>query len=272
MKKSYLAIAVMALALGITACSSNKEEAAQTSAESTQTAETSAAEDEDVEVDYFDGSVNVVEEFVVTVTDSEGTERKFDISEAEVTGAEAVGVGDEVEVTYDITALSDDTTPAMEIEVLMSAAEETEEDLADEVVNGTISEVGDGTLTLETEDGTYTFNTLIGQQVTEGGLNAGVEAEVTYYGDLEDTEDLPVITRIVTEDAMDSDEASIYTLTGKVAEGDADHVVLDTADPANTFFAFEGPGLFGDVQVGDTITVIYEGSLTGRTITAVGIQ
>lgn len=271
MKKSYLAIAVMALVLGVTACSSQTEETTAQSEETTQgTSEETEAED--VEVDYFDGSVNVVEEFVVTVADAEGTERKFDISDAEVTGAEAVGVGDEVEVTYDVAALSDDTTPALEIEVLVSAAEETEEGLVDEVINGTISEVGDGTLTLETEDGTYTFNTLIGQQVTEGGLNAGAEAEVTYYGDLEDTEDLPVITRIVTADAMGTEDASIYTLTGEVAEVDANHVVLDTADPANTFFAFEGEGVFADVQVGDTITVIYEGSLTGRTITAVGVR
>ena len=272
MKKTYLAIAVMALALGITACSSQPEETTAPSEETTQASSEETAEEEDVEVDYFDGDVNVVEEFLVTVTDSEGTERKFDISEAEVTGAEAVGVGDEVEVTYDITKLADDTTPALEIEVLFSAAEEAEEGLADEVINGTIAEVGDGTLTLETEDGSYTFNTLIGQQVTEGGLNAGAEAEVTYYGDLEDTEDLPVITRIVTADAMDTEDASIYTLTGTVSECDADHVVLDTADPANTFFAFEGPGLFGDVQIGDTITVIYEGSLTGRTVAAVGIR
>ena len=142
MKKTYLAIAVMALALGITACSSQPEETTAPSEETTQASSEETAEEEDVEVDYFDGDVNVVEEFLVTVTDSEGTERKFDISEAEVTGAEAVGVGDEVEVTYDITKLSDDTTPALEIEVLFSAAEEAEEGLADEVINGTIAEVG----------------------------------------------------------------------------------------------------------------------------------
>ena len=94
MKKTYLAIAVMALALGITACSSQPEETTAPSEETTQASSEETAEEEDVEVDYFDGDVNVVEEFLVTVTDSEGTERKFDISEAEVTGAEAVGVGD----------------------------------------------------------------------------------------------------------------------------------------------------------------------------------
>ena len=81
MKKSYLAIAVMALVLGVTACSSQTEETTAQSEETTQgTSEETEAED--VEVDYFDGSVNVVEEFVVTVADAEGTERKFDISDA----------------------------------------------------------------------------------------------------------------------------------------------------------------------------------------------
>ena len=271
MKKIYLAAAVMALALGMTACSSKTEEtAAQT--EAAAQASSAEADTEDLEVEYFDGSVNVVEESVVTVADAEGTEHKFDISQAELLGADTVDVGDEVEVSYVAGSLSEDTTAALEIEVLVSAAEEEiEEPLADEVINGTIAEVGEGTLTLETDDGTYTFNTLIGQQVTEGGLNAGTAAEVTYYGDLEDTDDLPVITRIVTEDAMDSEDASIYTLTGTVAEAGEGYVVLDTADPSNTFFTFEGD-VFVGVQVGDTITVIYEGSLTAWTIPAVGVR
>ena len=99
MKKIYLAAAVMALALGMTACSSKTEEtAAQT--EAAAQASSAEADTEDLEVEYFDGSVNVVEESVVTVADAEGTEHKFDISQAELLGADTVGVGDEVEVSY----------------------------------------------------------------------------------------------------------------------------------------------------------------------------
>ena len=53
---------------------------------------------------------------------------------------------------------------------------------------------------------------------------------MTYYGDLEDETDKPVATKIVTEDAMDSEDAKINTLSGKVAEVGADYVVIDTAD------------------------------------------
>ena len=47
---------------------------------------------------------------------------------------------------------------------------------------------------------------------------AGAEAEVTYYGDLEDPDDAAVATRIVTADAKDTEEAKKKTLTGTVAE------------------------------------------------------
>ena len=46
-------------------------------------------------------------------------------------------------------------------------------------------------------------------------------------------------TRIITEDAMDSDSTE-ETLTGTAAEVETDHIVLDTADPENTFFSFVG--------------------------------
>ena len=105
--------------------------------------------------------------------------------------------------------------------------------------------------------------------MTKNGIKAGVKAEVTYYGDLEDQ---PVATRIVTEDAADSAEAKEYTLTGKVAEVNADFVVIDTKDPDNTLFTFSGSGMFEGLAVGDTVTVIYEGTLTDRTIMAIGVK
>ena len=87
-----------------------------------------------------------------------------------------------------------------------------------ETISGTIEKADDKTLTLKTEDGTYTFNTIIAQKVTEDGIKAGAEADVTFYGDLEDEEDKPVATKIVTEDAMDTPEAKVNALTGKVVE------------------------------------------------------
>lgn len=276
MKKQYLTIAALALVLGLTACSSKPAEttAAAATATAAETTAESTTEEKAVE-DFFYGFVSDVADKVVTVADDEGKEVKFDFSAAEVTGADEIGVGDEVEVTFE-GELADDVTKAKSIDVITSeAAVESEEEMAgeDEVVNGTIEKADDKTVTLKNDEGTYTFNSIIAQKVTKGGIKEGTKAEITFYGDLDDTTDLPVATRIVTEDAADTDEANIKTLTGKAAEVGSDHIVLDTADPENTLFSFVGEdGMFDGIEVGDTVTVIYDGTLTDRAIRAEGIQ
>lgn len=277
MKKHYLAIAVLALALGMTACSSktNETTAASTTAQTTEAASSSEESEDDVEEDYFYGFVGEVNDKVITVADDEGKEVKFDISEAKVDGADAVGTGDEVEITY-AGEIAEDVTKARAVDIITSAAAEAEEEAAaeiDETISGTIEKADDKTLTLKTDDGTYTFNFLIAQKVTKDGVKAGVKADVTFYGDLEDEEDKPVVTKVVTEDAKDTPEAKVNALTGKVAEVKTDYVVLDTVDPSNTLFTFVGKeGMFDGLKVGDTATVIYEGTLTDRAIAATGLQ
>lgn len=274
MKKQYLTIAVLALALGMTACSSKSGDnttAATTEAVATAPATTSE-EDADLQ-DYFHGTVSAVEDKMITVTGEEGNEEKFDITNAQIEGVDALEVGDEVEVLFKglITA---DVSEVISIDVTESETESEDEGEGDMVVNGAIEKADDNSITLKTEDGSFTFNTKIAQKVTKDGIKAGVDAEVTYYGELEDEEDKPVATRIVTKDAMDSEDAKVYTLTGKVVEVDADHVVLDTVDPDNTLFSFAGSkaGLFDKLSVGDTATVVYEGTLTGMTTLAVGVK
>lgn len=278
MKKHYLTIAVLALALGMTACSSKSSDstsAAETVAGSTTGASTDAL----VEEEYFDGFVGTVEDSIITVADDAGKEVKFDISGAAVEGADAVGTGDQVEVSY-TGQLSDDVTKATAVDVITSAAEESESEAAEEedpIISGTIEKADDNELSIKTDDGTYTLNAKIAQKVTVGGIKAGVAADVTYYGDLDeeavDPEDMPVATKIVTEDAADSEDAKVNTLSGKVAQSGTDYVVLDTVDPANTMFSFEGKaGMFDSVKVGDEVTVIYEGTLTDKTIVALGLK
>ena len=274
MKKHYAAIAVMAAALAMTACSSGSGAKETTAAQTTTAAETTAAETEAEEEDFFDGTVSAVDGSKVTVKKEDGTEAVFDIEGAEISGADAVGEGDDVDITY-TGQLAPDVTKAKQVDIMFSAAEAAAEEEAsqnDPVENGAVEKVDDKTLTLKTEEGTYTFNILIAQKVSLGGIKAGVNAEVTYYGDLDDPDALPVATRIVTEDAADTAEASVYTLTGTVAEAGTDHVVLETADPDNTLFTFLGTaGMFDGVETGDTVTVIYEGTLTNKTITAKGL-
>lgn len=276
MKRHYLTMAVLAMALGMTACSSGNKEttpAAATVAESES--ETSVAE-EDMEVEYFDGFVGEIGDNVVAVKDDEGKEVKFDVSEAKIEGADEIGTGDEVEVAYAGGELSADVTKAISVDIITSAAAEAAEEAAaeeDPIISGTIEKTDEGTLTLKTDEGTYTLNSKIAQEVSVGGIKSGVLADVTYYGDLEDETDMPVATKIVTEDAMDSEDAKINTLSGKVAEVGSDYIVIDTADPDNTLFSFLGqPGMFESLKVGDTASVIYQGTLTDKTITATGLK
>lgn len=269
MRKQYLTIAFMAAAIGMTACSSKTPETtAAVAVERTEAASEPADEAEEVEEEYFYGFVTEADDKtqVITVQDSDGKEVTFDISQAELMGAEVVKAGDEVEVAY--AGELSDTTAARSVDIY-----ESQEEDADIVVSGTITAADDKTLTLETAEGSYTFNTIITQKVTKDGLKEGTEAEVTYYGDPEDTEELAVATRIVTEDAMDSEDAESYTLTGTVVEAEPGYIVLDTEDPDNTFFAFMGPeDMFENLKVGDTATIIYEGSLTSKAIMATGVK
>lgn len=273
MKKQYLAVAFLAVALGITACSSKKADTESTTAQEVESTE--ATSDEEVEEDYYYGFVSLVEDNVITVSEDGGNTAKFDISDAEITGADEIGEGDEVNVGF-AGELSSDVTKATSVEIMTSAAEVAREEEADQedlVVEGTIESADDSTITLKTEEGTYTLNALIAQKVTKDGIKAGVTTEVTYYGDLEDTTDHAVATRIITEDAMDSEEAQKKTLTGTAAEVETDHIVLDTADPENTFFSFVGTeGMFDGINVGDKVTVIYDGTLTEKMIPAQGVE
>ena len=292
MKKHYLAIAVLALALGMTACSSKKAEettaAGTTAAQTTEAAaETTAAEtgaettaadaqsESEEEEDYFYGYVKEIKDKIVTVEDDAGKQVRFEISGAEFSNDEELGVGDEVEITF-YGELKADVTKAVYVDIVTSAAKEAAEAAAAEedlIVYGTIEKVDGGQLTLKTDEGVYTFDMTIAQQVTKGGINAGTEAEVTYYGDLDDVDEPAMATRIVTEDAIDSADADIYALTGKVVEISDNAVVLETADRNKSLFAFVGKkGMFDSLKEGDTATVIYEGTLTGRTIQAIGLQ
>ena len=103
MKKHYLAIAVLAMALGMTACSSKTSETTADTTAATTAVETTAETDasaEDEEEDYYYGFVSEVNDKVITIADDEGKEVKFDVSAAEVEGADAIGTGDEVEVVF----------------------------------------------------------------------------------------------------------------------------------------------------------------------------
>ena len=164
MKKQYLAIAFLAVALGLTACSSKKADTETTTVQAAES--TTESSSEEAEEEYYYGFVSLVEDKVITVSDDEGKTAKFDITDAILTDADAVGEGDEVNVGY-TGEMSDDVTKATSVEIMTSAAEvarEEEADTEDLVVEGTIESADDSTITLKNDEGTYTLNALIAQK------------------------------------------------------------------------------------------------------------
>ena len=56
-------------------------------------------------------------------------------------------------------------------------------------------------------------------------------------------------------------------------EVETDHIVLDTATRKIRFFSFVGTeGMFDGINVGDKVTVIYDGTLTEKMIPAQGVE
>ena len=151
MKRHYLAVAVLALALGMTACSSGNKETTAAQLQQQPRLRQSQSPPKQKTIwnwNYFYGFVGEVADKVVTVKDDAGKEVKFDVSEAEIEGADAIGEGDEVEVAY--AGELSQMTKAKSVEIVTSAAAEAAEEAAaeeDDIVTGTIEKADDNTLT-----------------------------------------------------------------------------------------------------------------------------
>ncbi len=273
-----MAMAVI-LAAGLTACSSSSEEttaaettAAVTTAEAAETteAETEATEDAR-EADYADGTVTAVDDSTMTLNADDGTEMVFDIANAAVNGDYPLGSGDEVSVMYYVDDEAD-VKEAAEIDIYYSVAEENA--AGDPVMTGIVEDATMNTLVVQDEaDGlNYYFSTAIAQMVAgESGLTVGDEVMVTYIGDLGDEEYPGLAVKVVTSEMYDSDEAKVNTLTGVVCAIGENGVDLETED-GNIFNFVDRGADFSMASEGDTLTVIYEGSLSEHEIPAVGLE
>ena len=207
MKKQYLAVAFLAVALGITACSSKKADTESTTAQEVESTE--ATSDEEVEEDYYYGFVSLVEDNVITVSEDGGNTAKFDISDAEITGADEIGEGDEVNVGF-AGELSSDVTKATSVEIMTSAAEVAREEEADQedlVVEGTIESADDSTITLKTEEGTYTLGAVATEQITSDDSSDSSSSKDS-SSDATKTSRLTVIS---SESMIDSQITDTYT-------------------------------------------------------------
>ena len=280
MKRKYvLAMAmVLAMAVGATACSFGSKdaetEAAVTEAVTTKAPETTAEETTtaaEKEEDYLDGTITAVDAASLTMKTLEGEEVTFDISNAKVNGEFPLGAGDEISVLYYVDDAAE-KQEAIEVDVNYSVAEEDYD--GDAVIVGKVENMGDNTITVKdsADDQSYTFSTEIAQMVTGSkGIVAGDEIQLTYLGEAGDEEYPGLAVKVVTSDMYDSDEAKINTLTGvavSLGEGTLD---LETPD-GNIFNFVEAGADFSMTSEGDKVTIIYEGSLGGHEIKAVGME
>lgn len=275
MKKQMLATSLLIMALGLSACSP-KAPAETTPAETTTTAAaaeaTTASEaetEEEVEEVSIDGIITKIESDVVTVKNSEDDkEISFDISKAEVINDFDLSVGDEVEVTF-AEGASGETVPAITFEVYTSVIEEN----SDPLVSGSIEKSDDNTLSLKTEDGeTYSFSTANSYIVSKDGIKEGVNAEITYLGDLEDTDPIPMAIKVVTEDSFDSEDAKINAFKGTIDQLTGQDFTAETAD-GNYFSCTAEDGVdLSSFSKGDTVLITYTGSLTAKVIAVTNVE
>lgn len=276
MRKKLIAAMMLALALGVTACSSKDTAQTTTAADTTAaqtasaTVESSAAEEttETPDEDYVDGIITAIDGDIITVKNGDDeTEVKYDIANAEVTKDFDLSTGDEVEVIF-IEGATGVVIPALRLEVYTSVLE----GMSDSTIIGVIDDAATDTLTITDEAGdTYTFKSGGAYIVSKGGVTKGTEAEVTYLGDL-DEEEPAVAVKIVTEDSYDSADAKINKLSGTVVETIENGIKLETGDGSIYNLGSDGKSDLTGVKKGDKITVTYSGSLTSKSVTVTAVE
>ena len=252
------------------------------SAESGADAETADANSVDTDLfedeGYFDGTVTGMSGTQVTVTSDDGKTYSFDIADAEQDPDYEVLPGAYIEVSYDGAKQEGGVTKATMVAVLMSLEQQAQEKGQDPALQGSIKEVGDGTLTVTDPNGVdHSFDSRIAQIVSKSGLSAGAQVMVTYVGSIdeeaqEDSEDgegsgVPVAIKVVTPDSVGVQTEN--KMSGTVSYVDGGHMMIDTAAIPFEFTGDES--LFAGLAEGDSVTVTYTGSVGNKTVQATAV-
>lgn len=278
MKRKLLAMMMITMALGMTACSkkTDVETTAETTVTETTVAETAKesesvteTESEVVDEDYVDGIITAISGKIITVkNDEDETEAKYDLTDAQVNNQFDLTEGDWVEVIF-AEGAAGDVIPAIRLEVLTSILEES----MDASITGTIEEASADTIKVKDEEGeTYEISIVNAYVVSKDGVKQGVEATVTYLGDLGDEEELPMGIKIVTEDSYDSDEAKVNAISGTVSQVFEGVLTLELADGSQFNFNSENGSVdINTFKTGDTVTFTYEGSLASKIVPITGV-
>lgn len=272
MKKKLLATAILALAIGATACSSKKAEettaatAAETTTEVAATEAETTAEAEEVEEDYMSGLITGIEDSVLTIkNDEDETEKKYDISNAELTQEFPLSEGDWVDVTFPAET-TEDPVPVIALEVLESViGANTDPSAEGKVVDATMN-----TITIEVEGENYTLDTANAYVVAKDGITVDKNATVTYIGDLDDE---AMAVKVVMEDSYNTPEAEKFAFIGEVVQigEEESNIVLQSG--VGDFYTFVSDSIdFSQYQVGDTLQIEYTGTVTAKEIPAVNVS
>ena len=227
---------------------------------------------------YFDGTVVGMSGKQVTVTSDDGKTYSFDTEGAEMDPDYEVLPGAYIEVSYDGAKQEGGVTKATMVSVLMSLEQQAMEKGQDPALQGTVKEIGDGTLTVTDPNGTdHSFDSRIAQIVSQSGLAAGTQVMVTYVGSIdeeaqEDSEDgegsgVPVAIRVVTPDSVGVQTEN--KMSGTVAYVEGGHMMLDTAAIPFEFTGDES--VFAGLAEGDHVTVTYTGSVGNKTVQATAV-
>lgn len=268
MKKQILAVTLMALALGTTACSGKATETTAapeaTVAETTAAAETTEEEtEEEIEEDSMSGVITAVDGDILTIkSDGDDSEKNYDISKANVIRQFDFAEGDQVYLTFPAET-AEDPVPVMELEVEISVIGES----MDPFVEGVITAVDDDTITLEVDGEEYTMTKSNAYVVAKDGITAGGTATVTYVGELEDS---PIAVKIVMEDSYNTPDAEINAFIGDVAQVGEGNIVLEAKN--GDFYTFYSDDIdFTKYSVGQTVQITYTGKISDKDISAVEV-
>lgn len=266
MKKYCLTAAMLAFALGSAACSSKGTQ--ETAAPETSAAETEAvseADDEDeIEEADLTGVITAVDDDILTIlSDNDDSEKQYDVSAADIEYIQnfPLAEGDQVYLTYPEDT-TEDPIPVILLEVEVSViAESTDPTAEGTVINATLT-----TISIEMEDGSqYIFGTANANIV--GSIALDKLATITYIGDIDDD---ALAVKVVMEDMYGTDEAEVNAFIGEAVQIEDGNVVLRSDD--DDFYSFVSDDIdFDEFSVGDTLRIVYEGSITAKEIPALEI-
>lgn len=267
MKKQILAISILTLALAATACGKKADEttaaSTEAAAETTAESESETEEEEDVEEDYLTGTVTAVDGDILTVkSDDDESEKKYDLSKAEVTSEFPFSEGDLVDITFPAET-TEDPVPVIALEVIESVIGQN----TDPSVEGIVKDASEDSLTLEVDGEDYVLMTANAYIVAKDGITADKKATVTFIGDLDDE---PMAVKVVMEDSYNTPDADINVFIGDVAQIGDDNIVLESG--FGDFYTFVSDDIdFSQFAEGNTVEIQYEGSASSKEIPALKI-